>query len=125
NFRTVRRIASDPAAQRRVGRFVEIEMGIGFAVLMAAASITSTPPAVDLPDDRVTLAELAQRMSPAMPRFDSPDHATLGIPALQARLDAEWRRQQSSPRAPAFVPGNGTLPPRTAQDIAWSAYNHH
>jgi putative copper resistance protein D len=44
---------------------------------------------------------------------------------LQARLDAEWRADQASTRARAFVSGSGTLPPRNAYDVAWSEYNHH
>jgi copper resistance protein D len=125
NFRTVRRFAEDASRVARLRRFVEVEMGIGFAVLMAAASITSMPPAVDLVADRVTLAELEERMAPTLPRLQSPDRATLAIPALQAKLDDEWRRGQDSTRAQAFLPGNGAAPPRNAQDIAWSEYNHH
>ncbi|TMG96617.1 MAG: copper resistance protein [Betaproteobacteria bacterium] len=124
NFRAVRRFTADGAAVERVRRFVEVEMGVGFALLMAAASITSMPPAVDLVDDRVSFAELAERMAPAPPRLQSPDHALLAIPALQARLDDEHARQASI-RTPAFLPGSGALPPRNAYDLAWSEYNHH
>src|SRR5207248_4682917 len=88
NFFALHVIASTRSVER-VGRFVEVEMGVGFAVLMAAASITSMPPAVDLIGDRVTLADLAARMAPAMPRLESPGHATLAVPALQRKLDAE------------------------------------
>jgi copper resistance protein D len=124
NFRAVRRFTADGAAVRRVRRFVEVEMGIGFALLMAAASITSMPPAVDLIADRVTFAELVERMTPTPPRLQSPDHALLAIPALQARLDDEQARQAAT-RTLAFVPGSGALPPRNAYDLAWSEYNHH
>jgi putative copper resistance protein D len=125
NFRAVRQIAGDSSRVARVRRFVEVEMGIGFAVLMAAASITSMPPAVDLVADRVTLSELEERMTPTLPRLRSPDRATLAIPALQAQFDEEWRRGQDSTRPQAFLPGTGAPPPRNAQDIAWSEYNHH
>jgi putative copper resistance protein D len=125
NFRAVRRFASDPHATNRVRHFVEVEMGIGFAVLMAAASITSLPPGVDLVEDRLTGAEIAARMAPMIPRLESPDRAALALPALQARLDAEARSSQSASRLPAFVPGSGETPPRNAYDIAWSEYNHH
>jgi putative copper resistance protein D len=124
NFRSVRRFTADGAAVERVRRFVEVEMGVGFALLMAAASITSMPPAVDLVDDRVSFAELAERMAPTPPRLQSPDHALLAIPALQARLDDEHARQASTPTL-AFGPGSGALPPRNAYDLAWSEYNHH
>ena len=101
------------------------KMGIGFAVLMAAASITSMPPAVDMNQDRVTFSELVERITPAIPRLTSPEHATLAIPALQARLDEERRAEQESPTVRAFVPGSGTLPPRNLEDLGWSEYNHH
>jgi copper resistance protein D len=91
---------------------------------MAAASITSMPPAVDLVNDRVSFAELVERMAPTTPRLQSPDHALLAIPALQTRLDDE-RARQTSTRMPAFVPGGGVRPPRNAYDLAWSEYNHH
>ncbi|TMH46877.1 MAG: copper resistance protein [Betaproteobacteria bacterium] len=125
NFRAVRRVAAGGTALPRVRRLVEVEMGIGFAVLMAAASITSMPPAVDLTQDRVTFSELVERITPAIPRITSPEHATLGIPALQARLDEERRAEQESPTVRAFVPGSGMLPPRNLEDLEWSEYNHH
>ena len=125
NFRAVRRFTADVAATRRVARFVEVEMGIGVAVLMAAASITSLPPGVDLVDDRLTWPEIAARMAPKPPRFASPDHDALAIPALQAQLEAEVDKSGRSLRPQAFVPGEGEIPPRNASDIAWSEYNHH
>jgi putative copper resistance protein D len=125
NFRAARRVVTGGAAARRIQRFVEVEMGIGFAVLMAAASITSLPPAVDLVEDRLTKADVAVRMTPALPRLSSPDHASLALPALQARLDQQWQEGQESTRMRAFTPGSGALPPRNAFDIAWSEYNHH
>jgi putative copper resistance protein D len=125
NNLTVRRFAGGGAPVHRVRRFVEVEMGIGIAVLMAAASITSLPPATDLTSDRVSLAEIGNRMAPQWPRLASPDHASLAIPALQAKLDDEWRRNAQSDRPAAFVPGSGAMPPRNAEDVAWSEYNHH
>ncbi|MBX6747372.1 MAG: copper resistance protein, partial [Acetobacteraceae bacterium] len=95
------------------------------ALLALAASLTSVPPASDLPDDRVTWAEITERFTPKWPRFTSPNRADLGIPALQAQLDAEWRQRQEAQRPRAYTPGEGVLPPRNAQDIAWSEYNHN
>ncbi|MCK8786438.1 copper resistance protein [Roseomonas sp. NAR14] len=109
-----------------VRRFVECEIGLGVAVLAAAASLTSLPPAVDNPAaDVASWAEVTERFTPTWPRLSSPDHADLAIPELQARLDAEWQRRQADPRPQAFAPGEGFLPPRNASDIAWSEYNHH
>jgi putative copper resistance protein D len=44
---------------------------------------------------------------------------------LQAKLDAETQAEAAVQRPQAFTPGEGLLPPRNAQDIAWSEYNHH
>jgi len=121
NFMAVRRFCADPAAVGRVRRFVAVEMGVGVAVLMAAASITSLPPAIDLVDDRLPLAEIKQRMTPTLPRLHSPEHDALARPA---RLDELSRGQQSLGPAP---PAQAVAAPnaRNAQDIAWSEYNHH
>lgn len=125
NWLLLHRFTASPAGLVRVRRFVESEIAIGIAVLAVAASLTSVPPAVDLPDDRVTWAEITERFTPDWPRLSSPSHGDLAIPALQAQLDAEWRARQAAQRPQAFVPGEGLLPPRNAQDIAWSEYNHH
>ena len=125
NFLVTERLRRDPTASViRMKRFAEVEIGLGFSIFFAAASLTSVPPAVDLKQDRVTWAEIVQRNAPVWPRLASPDHDVLAIPALQARIDAEARTAHQV-ASPAFVPGDGTLPPRNADDIAWSEYNHH
>jgi len=125
NFRAVRRLRADPDAPvTRLKRFAEVEIGIGFTLFFAAASLTSVPPAVDLGADRVSLTEIAERNMPRMPRLESPDHDNLTLPALQARLDAEAAAGAAKP-AQAFTPGSGEIPARNAEDIAWSEYNHH
>jgi putative copper resistance protein D len=48
----------------------------------------------------------------------------LAISQMQAQLDIE-AEQRHAAAAQANVPGSGILPPRNAQDIAWSEYNHH
>jgi copper resistance protein D len=125
NWLLLHRLRAVPDGVARVRRFVECEMAAGLAVLALAASLTSVPPAADLPEDRVTWAEITGRFTPAWPRLSSPGHADLAIPALQARLDAEWQEREAQQRPDAFTPGEGLLPPRNAQDIAWSEYNHH
>jgi copper resistance protein D len=125
NFLLVERLRANPATSvNRLRRFAEVELGIGIAIFFAAASLTSVPPAVDLTRDRVTWPEIVERNTPEMPRFSSPDHDSLALPALQAKLDAEAAKRMDSPQV-AFVPGAGELPPRNASDIAWSEYNHH
>lgn len=125
NFRLVERLRRDPQTPvTRLKRFAEAEIGIGFSLFFAAASLTSVPPAIDLTQDRVTFQEILERNKPVWPRLASPDHDTLALPALQEKLDAEAAATKSKP-APAFVPGSGDLPARNAADIAWSEYNHH
>ena len=125
NFLLVERLRADPSRPvTRLRRFAEVELGIGAAIFFAAASLTSVPPAVDLTRDRVTMAEIIERNTPSWPRFASPDHDQLALPALQAKLDAEAAQQKAAAQV-AFIPGAGDLPPRNANDIAWSEYNHH
>ena len=103
NFRTLHGALPDRVAVPRVRRFVELEIAAGFAVLMAAASIASSSAAVDVVADRLSLPELAARMAPAVPAFESPARDAL---------------------SPIVAPGTVTAS-RTAGDRAWSAYNHH
>ncbi len=126
NLLVTERLRRDGAAPvLRLRRFAEVEIGIGITIFFAAASLTSVPPAIDLTQDRASWQEIVARdFTPEWPRLTSPDHDKLAIPALQAELDREARARAQSPRA-AFVEGSGDLPPRNAEDIAWSEYNHH
>jgi putative copper resistance protein D len=82
------------------------------------------PPGIDLTKDRVTWEEIAERYTPQWPRLISPDRDTLALPLLQARADAVGSGYVPGSQ-PAIIPGSGELPPRNANDIAWSEYNHH
>ncbi len=126
NFLVTERLRRDPATPvLRMRRFAEVEIGIGITIFFCAASLTSVPPGVDLTADRATWADVVDRdFTPKWPTLVSPDHDKLGIPALQAQLDREAAARAQQPRA-AFVEGSGELPPRNADDIAWSEYNHH
>jgi len=125
NFLTVEGLRKDPSTSiLRMRRFAEVEIGIGLTVLFAAASLTSLPPGEDLTQDRVSLYEIADRMTPQWPpRLVSPGHDALAIPMLEARIAEAKTENIAAPLA--FVPGEGLAPPRNASDIAWSEYNHH
>ena len=124
NYLLVERLRRAPGTPiLRLRRFAEVEIGLGITVLFAAASLTSQPPAVDLPHDRASLHEIAQRLTPQWPSLSSPAHASLALSELQGQIDAAAAAH--APRPQAFVPGEGVLPPRNAEDIAWSEYNHH
>jgi len=101
NFFIVRRLGQNPESGfRRLRRLVEAEIGIGFTVMLAAASLASQPPAIDLVEGRVTRADIVQRFTPEFPRLTTPALAQLS-------------------------PATDELLPSTPGDIAWSEYNHH
>ena len=100
NFFAVRRLpAADLVSSLRLRRFIEVELGLGVTVLFAAASLTSLPPAVDVVTDRATPAEVGHVFTPRVPSFTSP------------RIEE--------------MPVDDRNAPRTAEDRAWSEYNHH
>ena len=124
NNRIIARMTHDASVSvLRVRRFAEVEIAIGFTVLFAAASLTSQPPAADLLGDRASLSDIAERFTPRLPRFTSPDRDQLALFELQRQIDAA--AADNAPHPQAYVPGEGILPPRNAADIAWSEYNHH
>jgi putative copper resistance protein D len=113
NFFLVRRIDTAPVSLlRRLRRFGEAEIGLGFMAVLAAASMTSQPPAIDMPTDRASTAEIVERMHPVVPRMTSPAFAAL---APTTSLEALAKQTQFNvPSAP--IDANGK---------AWSEYNHH
>ncbi|HZP38593.1 MAG TPA: CopD family protein [Methylomirabilota bacterium] len=88
----------------RVPPLIEAEVGLGITLLLAAASLTSLPPSVDVTTDRATPAEVVARFRPAMPRLSSP-------PVQQLLA--------------AAAPIDDTLATRQPEEYAWSEYNHH
>ncbi|HET6618495.1 MAG TPA: CopD family protein [Dongiaceae bacterium] len=125
NFRVVRSLATDPSGPvLRLRRFAEVELGVGITIFFVAASMTSLPPAADLTHDRVSLAEIGERLVPKWPSLTSPSRGSLAFYQEQKTLDEERARHQA-PTLQAYVPGSGTPLPRNAHDIAWSEYNHH
>jgi copper resistance protein D len=125
NYLAVERLRRDPTAPVvRLKRFVEVEIGIGLTVLLAAGSLTSLPPGVDLNQDRLSWQEIVERATPQWPpRLISPSHDRLTISLLQAKVEAAEGQRVRAPQA--YVPGEGVILPRNAEDIAWSEYNHH
>ena len=124
NYYIVKNLGSPSAGSgiKSLVRFGEAEIGIGLTVILAAASLTSQPPGVDLTQDRVSLHEIAVRFTPRMPRFSSPPLASLSEPTEQIYKRAEITGQSLPP---AYIPGQSTWHPDTPGDIAWSEYNHN
>jgi putative copper resistance protein D len=102
-------------------RNLEAEIGIGFTVLLAAASLTSQPPASDLPEGRVSLREAGDHLTPRWPRLSGPTASELTMPGRELlRLEAE-----KAGRAFAYIPGTTPPHPESPSDKAWSDYNHN
>jgi putative copper resistance protein D len=107
NFLLLRGAGGDrgaAAVAARVPAFIEAEVGLGITLLLAAAALTSLPPAVDVVVDRATPAEVAARFHPAWPRLSSPPVSEL---------------------LAAAAPIDDTLAKRQPEEYAWSEYNHH
>jgi putative copper resistance protein D len=118
NFSIVRKVRrGSEASLFRVCRLAEAEAIIGFTVLLAAASLTSTPPAIDVQADRVTTPEISERMKARWPRMRSPSTQELSPATPLAPAP-------NSTQPGSFVPGQ-LVQPNTPADIAWSEYNHH
>ncbi|HEY2118266.1 MAG TPA: CopD family protein [Candidatus Acidoferrum sp.] len=124
NYYIVKGLDTSDAAtgKRSLVRFGEAEIGIGLTVILAAASLTSQPPGIDLTQDRVTMHEIATRFAPRMPRFRSPELNELSVPTEQIYNEAKAAGQELPP---AYVPGQTQWNPSTPGDIAWSEYNHN
>jgi len=75
----------------------EAEIGLGFCVIFAAASLTSQPPAVDMSGSLVPGKVVAERMQPRLSRMATPRVADLTLSSENRNLS----------------------------DMAWSEYNHH
>jgi putative copper resistance protein D len=98
----------------------EVEVGIGFTIILAAASLTSVPPATDLTVDRLKMAEIGERMAPRRPRLRSPGLEELSEPTRQI-----LKRGAGAPPPQSLTLGRDATYPNTPADIAWSEYNHH
>lgn len=112
NFFLVRQLERAPVPLLvRLRRFGEAEIGLGFTAILAAASLTSQPPAVDLSRDRLTTHEIVERLRWVEPRLSSPPLQAL-VPPTSIRVAV-----QNS----LFSAGSVN----DANDRAWSEYNHH
>lgn len=96
----------------RLRRFSEVELGLGFTVLLAAASLTAQSPAVDeMAQNTLTGQGVMQRMEWRWPSFRTPAFAQLAPPTPLS---------VAVPEA-TFTGGSAS----DANDRAWSEYNHH
>jgi putative copper resistance protein D len=111
NWMMVRRLSTDPQPLlMRLRRFSEAEIGLGFTIILAAASMSAQPPAVDV-SDQVSLQVIAARMHPTIPRMTSPSTSQLTPPTSI----------ESAVKENEFQANGGS----DATDREWSEYNHH
>lgn len=94
-----------PAAMARVPFWIEAETFLLVAVLFVAASLSSLPPAIDIPQASAQLHEVLGMFAPKLPSLVTPSHASL--------LAGEAERL-------AIV---GRVASEAATD--WSDYNHN
>jgi putative copper resistance protein D len=120
NYKTVRGTADKLLASLR--RFGEAEIGIGFTVILTAASLTSLPPAIDLAQGRVSAPEIVARMTPQVPRLSSPKVQDLPEDIYVAQIKAFDAGTLSTA---SYVPGQAGTRPNTPAEKSWSEYNHH
>jgi putative copper resistance protein D len=112
NFLVLRSVESDSAPLLfRLRRFSEAEIGLGFTVILAAASLTAQSPSVDeTPQDTLTGHQVVQRMEWRWPSFHTPAVAQLAPPTpLSVAV-----------REATYTGGSAS----DANDRAWSEYNH-
>ncbi len=116
NFFLVRRLDRDASElPRRIVRFVECEVAIGLAVILAAASLTSQPPAVDMSVDRTDAATIVDRFTPRLPRIFRTDvsHPPPGL------IFPDGGQKLLS-----YIPGQSSVGPSRPEEIAFSEDNH-
>jgi putative copper resistance protein D len=95
-------------------RLTEIEIWIGFSVILAAASLTSQPPAVDLVQDRLTGHEIITRFTPQRPHFDHPGAETLAPATPQEVAIRNFDNLELTASHSNRTP-----------DMAWDEFDHH
>jgi copper resistance protein D len=111
NWAVVRSLNTDPQPLlARLRRFAEAEVGLGFTVILAAASMSAQPPAADV-TEQVSLPVIAARMHPQLPRMTSPAASQLTPPTSL----------ETAVRETEFQATGGS----DATDRKWSEYNHH
>ena len=111
NWWVVRQLNTNPQPLLvRLRRFAEAEVGLGFTAVLAAASMSAQPPAIDVPA-QVSAHVIAQRMHPVAPRLTSPTASQLTPPTS---IETAVRENE-------FQANGGS----DATDREWSEYNHH
>ena len=120
NFLMLRKYSPDGALPR-LRRLVEAEVGIGITIVLAAASLTSQAPAIDLPNDTVDYAHIVDRLKPGWPRMQSPEIAELSTIYPGRPISVPDPNQLPA----AYLVDGTPISARVLNDMKWSEYNHH
>ena len=120
NFLMLRK-NSPEGALPRLRRLVEAEVGIGITIVLAAASLTSQAPAVDLPNDTVDYSHIVARLRPGWPRLQSPEIAELSTIYPGRPISIPDPHQLPA----AYLVDGTPISARVLNDMKWSEYNHH
>jgi copper resistance protein D len=120
NHRAIRKLSLVKLAPR-LKRCVEVEIVIGITAFLAAASLTSQPPAIDLKGERVSLSAIYERARLTWPRLKTPNLRDIS----PATRHLSGKRIAPGNIADIGVQRSDVAAPNTASDIAWSEYNHN
>lgn len=115
NYLLLRNTSKDQVMPR-LRRLIEAELGIGITVILTAASLTSQPPAVDQPEETVSMHQVWHRIKPAAPRLNY--HF---IPETDAATGESLKPGADTPVNVDGVP----LTPRLINNSIESESNHH
>ena len=115
NFLLLRNAPKDQVMPR-LRRLIEAELGIGITVILTAASLTSQPPAVDQPEETVSMHQIWHRIKPTVPR--------LNYHFIPETDSATGEPLQPGPGTPVNVDGV-PLTPRLINNSIESESNHH
>jgi len=111
NWSVVRQLKTNPQPLLAgLRRFAEAEVGLGFTAILAAASMSAQPPAVDVAT-HISLPVIAARLHPELPRLRSPAASQLTPPTS---IETAVRENEFQ-----------VISASDATDRKWSEYNHH
>lgn len=99
-----RRTGAPLALAQRVPAYIEVELVLASALLFTAAALTSFPPAVDLPNDRVSPADMWRMFNPKVPHLGGPEPILIEAPEL---TDLQTGRVGQK------------------EDLSWDRFNHN
>ncbi len=102
--RVWRRTGDARTLNQAVPIYIEVELALATALLFTATALTSFPPAVDVPEDMATAAEIWMMFSPKLPRLNGPEIILIEAPELTDLTTGEIGQKE---------------------DLSWDRFNHN